>query len=141
MTRRAYGTIFCCSLFLLGLWVSKGWFCVLYGSPPDVFEIDGFASIWSCMFMIFFGGVMAFTFTIKRAEWIDKRVHIFLIVIAFVISPIMAGGVLYGLNNKASNFTECTELRRSSRLHSSKTYARTHQECQRLVSDRLVGEL
>ena len=141
MTRRTYGLVFCVLLFSWSVWGANRWFSVLYGEVPSYFEVSGFANIWACMFMVFFGGTMTIVFTIKKTEWVDKHVHVFLIAIAFAVSPIVAGGVLYGLKNKALGFTECKELRRSSRLHSSKTYAITPQECLRLVGDRQVSEL
>ncbi|MGL5391511.1 MAG: hypothetical protein ACRDA8_09100 [Shewanella sp.] len=141
MIRRNYGIAFCVLLFFWGAWGANRWLGILYGETPSYFEVSGFASIWSCMFMVFFGGIMGVALTIKKTDWVDKHIHWFLIVIAFALSPIMAGGVFYGLKSKASEFTECKELRRSSRLHSSRTYAITPQECQRLVSDRQAREL
>jgi hypothetical protein len=58
-----------------------------------------------------------------------------------VIAPMISTFFLYALHEKAEGFVECNELRRASRLYSSKTYAITPQACQRLISDRHAHEL
>lgn len=136
MMRRVFGVLFFSAFFIAGVWMAGDWFTFLFGANQRFIAIDGFASIWACMVMIFFGSVMAFVFVFTKREWIEKNVHVIVIATGFVFAPIVAGIVMYGLHAKAQGFVECEDLRQSSRRHSSKTYAITPLECQRLVSER-----
>lgn len=107
--------------------------------------IDGFVSIWA-MFCMFFLGCSALAMSIvSSGSWRTSkfnRLYVASILInAAVISPMLSSGVWYQLHAKSKGFVECEDLRRSSRRHSSKTYAITPQECQLLMSDRLAREL
>lgn len=107
--------------------------------------IDGFVSIWA-IFCMFFLGCSALAMSIaSNGSWRESkfnRLYVASILInAAVISPMLSSVVWYQLHAKSKGFVECEDLRRSSRRHSSKTYAITPQECQLLVNDRLAREL
>lgn len=107
--------------------------------------IDGFVSIWA-MFGMFFLGFSAFTMSLVssgswRASKFNRLYVSSILINAVVISPILSSAVWYQLHSISKGFVECDDLRRSSRRYSSKTYAITPQECQRLVSDRQAREL
>jgi hypothetical protein len=141
MIRRISGVFLCVVFVAFGLWGSSGWWWLFTGENIDVIVIDGFATIWSSVAGVLMFGGLLFTLLVFSMKWIDKHAPAIAVVTAFILSPIIAGGVLYSLKNKSSGFTECSELRRSSRLHSSKTYAITPQVCQRIVSDTQAREL
>ena len=107
--------------------------------------IDGFVSIWA-MFGMFFLGCSALAMSIVsngswRASKFNRLYVASILINAAVISPMLSSVVWYQLHAKSKGFVECEDLRRSSRRHSSKTYAITPQECQLLVSDRQAREL
>lgn len=107
--------------------------------------IDGFVSIWA-MFGMFFLGCSALAMSIAsngswRASKFNRLYVASILINAAVISPMLSSVVWYQLHAKSKGFVECEDLRRSSRRHSSKTYAITPQECQLLVNDRLAREL
>lgn len=107
--------------------------------------IDGFVSTWA-MFGLFFLGCSALAMSIaSNGSWRTSkfnRLYVASVLInAVVISPMLSSVVWYQLHEKSKGFVECEDLRRSSRRHSSKTYAITPQECQLLVSDRQAREL
>ena len=107
--------------------------------------IDGFVSIWA-MFCMFFLGCSALAMSIAsngswRASKLNRLYVASILINAAVISPMLSSVVWYQLHAKSKGFVECEDLRRSSRRHSSKTYAITPQECQLLVNDRLAREL
>lgn len=120
---------------------------VLYLFVDDVryVVIDGFVSIWA-MFGMFFLGCSALAMSIAsngswRASKFNRLYVASILINAAVISPMLSSVVWYQLHAKSKGFVECEDLRRSSRRHSSKTYAITPQECQLLVNDRLAREL
>lgn len=137
MIRRISGIFLCFAFIAFGIWSTNDWWWIFTGEESGVVIIEGFPTIWAGIAGILMFGSLLFTLCFFSMKWVDKHAHIIAIVTAFALSPIIAGGVLYSLKNKTAGFTECKELRRSSRLHSSKTYAITPQACQRLVSDRL----
>jgi TRAP-type uncharacterized transport system fused permease subunit len=112
----------------------------IYNDNLLLLEIDGFATVLSIFSLFTMGiGMMAMSL-LAPLKWIDKNSYIIAIVAVAVSLP-LSYWVLNRLEIKAAGLTECSELRRSSRLHSSKTYAITPEACQSLVNDRQAREL
>lgn len=139
--RRILGGLLCIIFMFLGVRNARDWWWIFTDENKTVIVMDGFGSVWASIAGVLMFGTLLLFLIVFNMKWVDKHAHIVAIVTAFILSPMIAGGVTYIINNKSSGFTECQELRRSSRFHSSKTYAVTPQECQRLVSDRVAREL
>jgi hypothetical protein len=112
----------------------------IFEDAPSYVVINGWGSTWA-MVSLFFIGWLALAMTIaSKGNWQTSkfnRVYVLSgIMSCIVISPIASTFFMYSLHEKAEGFVECNELRRASRLYSSKTYAITPLTCQRLVDDK-----
>lgn len=141
MIRRVLGVFFFMLCFMAGFVYAKDWYSILFIDMPSVVTIDGFLTTWAIIGTLLFGGMMTVVFLTATLEWIDKKSYVVGILVAFILSPAISAGIQYELRKVTAGFVECKDLRQSSRRHSSKTYAITPLECQRLVSEREARRL
>lgn len=135
MRRRVLGVVFSAALIFAVFFYIRGTLEDIFNENISSLEIDGFMTIFSVYALFAMGvGIMAMSL-FASLKWIDNNSYVIAIVSIAVALP-LSGWTLYELKNKTTGFTECKDLRQSSRRHSSKTYAITPLECQRLVSER-----
>lgn len=135
MRRRVLGVVFSAALIFAAFFYIRGILEDIFNENISSLEIDGFMTVFSIYALFAMGiGIMAMSL-FASLKWIDKNSYAIAIVSIAVAFP-LSGWTLYELKNKTAGFTECKDLRQSSRRHSSKTYAITPLECQRLVSER-----
>lgn len=132
-------------IIIFSSWVLMRNSSYIFDGSPNHVVINGWRSTWAII-TLFFIGVLALAMTIaSKGSWRESKFNKMYVLSGvfscLVISPLISTYFIYRLHEKAEGFVECSELRRSSRLYSSKTYAITSQTCQRLVSDREAREL
>lgn len=132
-------------IIIFSSWVLMRNSSYIFEESPSHVVINGWGSTWA-MISLFFIGVLALAMTIvSNGSWRESKFNKIYVssgmICCLLISPLISTYFIYRLHEKAEGFVECNELRRASRLYSSKTYAITSQTCQRLVSDREAREL
>lgn len=132
-------------LIAISLYFISDYVSFLFDDEVKYIVIEGFLPIWATFGMFLLGcSALAMSIASKGSWRTSKfnRLYVASVLInATVISPMLSSVVLYQLNAKSKGFVECEELKLSSRRYSSKTYAVTELECQRLVSSRLARKL
>lgn len=131
--RRVLGGGLCIIFISLGVRSARDWWWIFTDENKSVIVVYGFGSVWASVSGIIMFGALLLLLMFFNMKWIDKHAHIVAVVTAFICSPIIAGVVTHIIDNKSAGFTECKELRNSSRFHSSKTYAITPLHCDLLV--------
>jgi hypothetical protein len=128
------------ALLAVSFYFLSGYINAILNKGVRSFTIDGFLSIWSMFGLLFLGGAALVMSIVTRGSWRESKYNKMyvtsVLVSAAVISPLCAVIVSYQLHAKTSGFIECKDLKQSSRRHSSKTYAITPLECQRLVNEK-----
>lgn len=142
---RVVRLFFSLMLIAISLYFISDYISFILDDKVNYIVIEGFLPTWAT-FGMFLLGCSALTMSIvSEGSWRTSkfnRLYVASVLInAAVISPMLSSIVLYQLHAKSKGFVVCEELKRSSRRYSSKTYAVTELECQRLVSARLVRKL